>query len=220
LLQILKIPFDRSDRRLSYGRHVHMRFEDRWDANYLSRIYAEKNIQYAILFMAPFNGWVEYTNEKYIKVQFRKTLRQWATPFASYRDHYYFMSINTRHDFVTIENRLNEKHPAEAYLSVLGFYTMYKTMEIFPYKIEEDGDTIILKNGAPVLKWDVYDATVVINFEVFTKIMNGVIAYISDIVNKKIIKHVYNVYRNTLKKEEIMRPGDVDFLYPYLLFPH
>jgi len=213
ITSILKIPFDKST-RYSYGRHIHMRFANWNNSDIASEIHA-KNLQFALLLFTPFNGWVEDFGNNYIVVRFREELPRWATPFTSFNDHYYFASISRHH---TLENRLNEKHLSESYVSVLGFYTIYMTYSPFKIKIEKlrGADTIILKDGnTPIAKWE--SNVVVVKTDAFTKVMRDVMAYIGDIASKKILRHVQNVYKNTMKKEEISKPEDVEALYPYLL---
>ena len=200
------------------GRHLHYKppisESLRAFANFLDRKVFDRSNHIVMLALTPFLTPNTEAHDNEIGVYFRESLSRWAL-FTSWptTDHYAYININEADSLkpITIELRHNEAHPYEAYAFIILFH--YLLSEPVTFSVNVDGDV----HGHAVIKIDdrefeIYDWNrIVVPVNTFWYVVNKIAEAISD---RRLRKHVYDVYQNILQNKRIFYNDDVAKLYP------
>ena len=207
----LDTPFDKSD-EYSYGRHIHIRAYNYDDDNI--NIF-DRKLDYAVLLFTPFMGEVKDVKGDYVITKFRKELWYWSGVRPFIDEHYRFVSWSQHH---TVEIRLNERSPIEAYATALVTYATWKTIPTLPFNIFTDRDirnVVLYDGGEKVVVWE--NNIVKVNIRYFRKFVSNAVSYLSDFAPKKAIRLIQNVSKNVLKGNYVYwLNDDVKKYYPYV----
>ena len=201
------------------GRHLHYRpalahDDDSAYAEFLeNNVFGRRN-HIVMLALTPFLTPYAYVANNEIHVRFRDSLYRWAyfvsRPTA---DHYAFININYAdiNKPTTIELRHNEAHPFEAYAFIILFHHL--TTRDVKFSVRVMGDVM----DDATIKVDGYTFTIyrwnhlTIPLDTFRHVVNKIAKAIDD---RKLKKHVYDVYQNVVQEKRIFENGDVAEFYP------
>ena len=201
------------------GRHLHYRPALPQDdpylyADFLKNNLFSKNKHIVMLALAPFmTPYTDVSSDNNIYVEFRESLERWAY-FTSRPtdDHYAFVSINYAdvNKPLTIELRHNEAHPYEAYAFIILFHHLITRDVKFAVKVTGDvtDDATVKVDGHTfrIEEWNY----LVIPIDTFRHVVNKIAKVIDD---RKLKKHVYDVYQNIIKGNRIFENDDVARFY-------
>ena len=211
MLSWLDIGFDESN-EYSYGRHIHVRPYEYYDDNV--SIF-DRKMDYAVLLFAPFMGIVSDVKGDYVVTKFRRELWHWSGLRQWIDDHYRFVSWSRHH---TVEIRLNERSPIEAYVATLAIYATWKTIPTLPFNVftnRESRNVVLYDNGEKVVVWE--NNIVKVNIRYFRKYVTNAMNYLSDFAPKKAVKLIADVTKNVLKGNYVYwLNDDIKRYYPYV----